>query len=314
MARHLPDLWPLREGKNPLSEQTHLLPATPPELVVDLPSETGEGPLWNERDQAVYWLDIPPGRLYRYDPRADRNELVYQHSAMIGGYTFQDDDSILLFCSRGQILRWHNDEVETVVEEIPGEVDGRFNDVIAGPDGHVFCGTMATETHRARLYRLNLDGSLDVLFDDIGLSNGFGFSPDNAVLYHTDSNERLIFRLEYETGTGAVRNREVLVRTARDESVPDGMATDAEGSIWSARWDGRALFKYSDQGELLGKVPFPVRKVSSITFGGDDLGTAYVTTAGGHLRGAHEGEQAGSLFRVDLGVKGRPAFRSRIGL
>jgi D-xylonolactonase len=297
-----------------LSEQTHVLPATQADLVVDLPSETGEGPLWNERDRCVYWVDIPPGRLYRYDPHAKLNELVYQHTAMIGGYTFQENGAILLFCSRGQIVRWHNGDIETIVEEIPGEADGRFNDVIAGPDGHVYCGTMPTATHLARLYRLNLDGSLDVLFDDIGLSNGFGFSPDNAVLYHTDSNARLIYRLAYESGTGALGNRTVLVRTAQDETVPDGMATDADGAIWSARWDGHALFKYSAEGELLGKVPFPVRKVSSITFGGDDLGSAYVTTAGGHLRGAHEGERAGSLFRVDLGVKGRPAFRSRIGL
>jgi len=297
-----------------MSENTVELPASTPEVVVDHPSETGEGPLWNDREQALYWVDIPAGQLFRYDPATGQNALVHTHSAMVGGYTFQDDDSILLFCSRGTILRWKDGAVETVVDEIPGEVDGRFNDVCTGPDGHVYCGTMPTESHLGRLYRLELDGTVTELYDDIGLSNGFGFSPDNAVMYFTDSNERLIYRIRYEAGTGELRDREVLVRTAQDESVPDGMTTDADGVIWSARWDGRAVFTYSDTGQLLGKVTFPVRKVSSVAFGGAGLTDAYVTTAGGNNRGETEGELAGSLFRINLGVRGRPPFRSRIGL
>jgi len=297
-----------------MTDETRILTTSAPELVVDLPSQTGEGPLWNQRDRKVYWVDIPPGRLYRFDPETGENTVAYQHSSAIGGYTFQADGSILLFCAKGQILRWHDDEVTTLVDGIPEEADGRFNDVIAGPDGHVFCGTMPTANGRARLYRLNLDGTLTMLFDDIGLSNGFGFSPDNRTMYHTDTNAGIIYRLEYGLGTGDVSNREVLVRVPDGEGMPDGMATDAEGAIWSARWDGHAIYKYRATGELLGKVPFPVRKVSSLTFGGDDLGMAYVTTAGGSNRGDIEGRRAGSLFRIDLGVKGRPPFLSRIGL
>ncbi len=297
-----------------MTHQTPILTNAKPEVVVDLPSQTGEGPLWNQRDRKVYWVDIPPGRLYRYDPDTGDNAIVYQHSAAIGGYTFQADGSILLFCAKGQILRWQEEEITTIVEEIRGESDGRFNDVIAGPDGHVFCGTMPTANGRARLYRLELDGSLTTLLDDIGLSNGFGFSPDNRTLYHTDTTEGVIYRLDYETGTGEVSNRQVLVRVAAGEGMPDGMAVDAEGAIWSARWDGHAIYKYDQAGEMLEMVPLPVRKVSSLTFGGDDLGTAYVTTAGGSARGDVEGPLAGSLFRIDLGVKGRPAFLSRIGL
>lgn len=297
-----------------MPDETPTLTTSAPEVVVDLPSQTGEGPLWNQRDRQVYWVDIPPGRLFRFDPETGGNTVVYQHSAAIGGYTFQADGSILLFCAKGEILRWHDEEITTIVDEIPEESDGRFNDVIAGPDGHVFCGTMPTANGRARLYRLNLDGTLTMLFDDIGLSNGFGFSPDNRTLYHTDTDEGVIYRLEYGLGTGEVSNREVVVRVPDGEGMPDGMATDAEGAIWSARWDGHAIYKYRDTGELLGMVPFPVRKVSSLTFGGDDLGTAYVTTAGGSARGDVDGSLAGSLFRIDLGVKGQPAFLSRIGL
>ena len=292
-----------------------IIPTAEPEVIVDLPAVTGEGPLWNEAERVLYWVDIPPGRLYRYDPATGDNILAYQHDGMIGGFTFQADGSLLLFCDEGKVLRWSGGSVETVIENVPAEAGGRFNDVTAGPDGHVFCGTMATASGTARLYRLEHDASLTLLFDDIGLSNGFGFSLDHRTMYHTDTTGRVIYRLDYEPGTGEVRNREVLIRTPDDESMPDGMTVDREGTLWSARWDGHALYRYGADGSPLGKVPFPVKKVSSIAFGGETYDDAYVTTATGPGgRSPEEGELAGSLFRVNLGVGGRPPFLSRIEL
>lgn len=297
-----------------ISDAENIADLAPPELVVDEPCGTGEGPLWKEDEGALYWVDIPTGRLFRYTPSTGTNELIHEHDGMIGGYTFQADGSILLFGVRGQIVRWTAGVLETVVTDIPGERDGRFNDVIADPLGRVFCGTMPTDAHLARLYRLELDGSLTELFDDIGLSNGLGFSPDDRVLYHTDSNHRRIFRLDYDVATGNVGNRATLIETPDDGSVPDGMTVDITGAIWSARWDGHALYRYSAEGRMLGRAPFPVRKVSSVAFGDENYATAYVTTAGGDQRGDVEGEMAGSLYRIDLGVRGRAPFRSRIGL
>jgi len=285
-----------------------------PEVVVDIAAQNSEGPLWHEDAQRLYWANIPAGRLYRYDPEREAHELVYQHDGEIGGYTIQRDGSLVLFCSHGRVLRLIGNQTEIIVPEIAKEREGRFNDVIADPDGRVFCGTMPTADGQARLYRLDPDGTLTELFGDIGLSNGFGFSPDLATFYHTDSNNRLIYRMDYNRASGELSNREVLIRTPDDGSVPDGMAVDVDGNIWSARWDGRAIFKYSPAGELLGQVPFPVRKVSSVTFGGPAYDVAYATTAGGNARSAGEGMLAGSVFRVDLKTSGRAPFRSRIGM
>jgi D-xylono/L-arabinono-1,4-lactonase len=304
-----------------MPEQTeHGQPSAPvlnagaPEVVVDLPSGTGEGPLWHEDAQKLYWVDISAGTLFRYDPESGVNELVYRHDAQIGGYTIQRDGSLVLFCSEGKILRLIGDQTEVIVPGIDKERTGRFNDVIADPEGRVFCGTMPTEDGLARLYRLDPDGTLTEIYDDIALSNGCGFSPDLSTFYLTDSNNRRIYRARYDRSSGELSDREVLIETPDDGSVPDGMTVDAEGNIWSARWDGRALFKYSPEGDLLGHVPFPVRKVSSVAFAGDAYDVAYVTTAGGPSRSADEGMVAGSLFRVDLKTTGRAPFRSRLGL
>lgn len=286
-----------------------------PQMLVDHPSKTGEGPLWHEENRTLTWVDIPAGHLFRFDAETGHNELIYEHHGQIGGYTIQADGALVLFCEHGEVLRLIGRETETIIPEIEGVRGSRFNDVIADPEGRVYAGTMPIGEDPARLYRLDRDGSLTLVFDDLTLSNGMGFSPDGSTFYLTDSNSRQIFGMAYDRNTGELGERQVILALDEEEpGVPDGMAVDLDGNIWSARWDGHGIYKYTPAGELLGKVEFPVRKVSSVTFGGPEYRIAYVTTAGGTERNADEGFLAGSLFRVDLKATGRPPFRSRIGM
>ena len=38
------------------------------EMIADYQCEIGEGPLWHPLERRLYWVDIPAGRLFRYDP------------------------------------------------------------------------------------------------------------------------------------------------------------------------------------------------------------------------------------------------------
>jgi D-xylono/L-arabinono-1,4-lactonase len=79
------------------------------------------------------------------------------------GFTIQAGGALLLFMDRGTIALWKNGTLREIVPEIPDERASRFNDVIADPHGRVFCGTMSTDERKGRLYRLHLDGSLQLL-------------------------------------------------------------------------------------------------------------------------------------------------------
>lgn len=284
-----------------------------PAVVVDLPCETGEGPLWDDRTQSLTWNDIPPGTLYRYDPATHSNAVEYQHDGAIGGHTLQEDGSLVIFGAEGKILILRDGETTTILESIPEVAGSRFNDVAAGPRGEVFCGTMPLKVGEARLYRLDPDGLLHLVWDHIGLSNGIGFSPDGTTFYLSDSDNRIIYRADYDKSDGSLSNREVLITLDSDSAVPDGMTVDASGDLWVAVWDGSCMLHYSVAGELIDKVNFPVKKVSSVNFGGPDFDTAFVTTAGGKNRDGDDGSLAGSLFSVDIpGVKGKSDFRSKI--
>jgi sugar lactone lactonase YvrE len=283
-----------------------------PELIADAACVTGEGPLWHPTEQCVYWVDIPRGRLFRYDPATGAHAQVFEGDA-IGGFTIQADGALLLFMARGAIRLWRDGEITTLMESIPGEEETRFNDVIADPAGRVFCGTMAIPGRRGRLYRLDPDLTLTTVVEDVGISNGMGFTADRRTMYYTDSGAGEIYQYAYDERTGALANRRVLVRVPKEEGLPDGMTVDAAGDLWSARWDGSCLVRYAPDGTEKQRIPFPARKVSSVVFGGPDYRDMYVTTAGGDDRAAN-GPGAGALFRLRLGVQGVPEFASRIGL
>jgi D-xylono/L-arabinono-1,4-lactonase len=282
------------------------------EQVADYKCQTGEGPLWHPEEKAVYWLDIPPGRLFRYHPATGHREQCFDlQGESIGGFTIQKDGSLLLFMARGAIKIWKEGQFTTVVMGIPGEENSRFNDVIADAAGRVFCGTMPSPDRPGKLYMLDHDGHLTPLLEDIGCSNGMGFTPDGGHMYYTDSHARTLYRFDYDRHTSKLANQQIFIKTPDDEGVPDGMTVDAEGYIWTAKWDGYMLVRYAPDGTEERRIKFPTRKVSCVTFGGEEYTDMYVTTAGGNNK-VENGAQAGSLFRLNLGIRGVPEFRSRI--
>lgn len=282
------------------------------QLIADYACIVGENPLWHPQEQRLYWVDIDGGRLFRYDPATDRHECCLE-GPTVGGFTLQADGALLLFMDRGAVRIWRGGALTDVIEEIPAERESRFNDVIADPAGRVFCGTMATDTQKGSLYRLDTDGTLTRVLDDIACSNGLGFSLDRKTLYYTDSFRHTIYAFDYDVQTGELSNRRIFAQNPESEGFPDGMTIDAEGSLWSARWDGDCLVRYSPEGVELQRISFPVRKVSSCIFGGPDYTDLYVTTAGGNEK-ATDGAAAGALFRLQPSVRGLPEFFSRIML
>lgn len=283
-----------------------------PELIADYACETGENPLWHPIERRLYWADIPKGRLFCYNPIDGTHEQCYE-GRPVGGFTIQSDGSLLLFMDRGTIAVWRRNALVEIIPEIPEERSSRFNDVIADPCGRVFCGTMATPERKGRLYRLNLDGSLHLLLEDIGCSNGMAFTPDSRKFYYTDSFARVIYLFDYDIEDGTICNQRVFARFSEADGLPDGATLDTDGRLWSALWDGGCIVRLLLNGEIEKRIMLPTRKVSSLTFGGDNYSDLYITTAGGNDKEGN-GPLAGGLFRVKGRGPGLPEFASRINI
>jgi D-xylono/L-arabinono-1,4-lactonase len=283
-------------------------------LIANYDCICGEGPLWHPLEKRLYWVDITTGRMFRYDPVSGKHAKVYEGET-IGGYTVQADGKLLLFQRNGSVRTWQEGVIETVVEGIPAEAGCQFNDVIADPMGRVFCGTLPGKDHQGSLYRLELDGTITHLFGGIGCSNGMGFTLDHRQMYYTDSTAGKIYVFDYADANGELSNRRDLVTVnIAQEGLPDGMTVDADGNLWSARWDGNSVFQFAPDGHQLQRIEFPARKVSSVTFGGDDCMDMFVTTAIGAEGKEGEGAGAGGIFHLRPGVRGITEFYSRIKL
>ena len=283
-----------------------------PEMIADYACKTGEGPLWHPLEKRLYWVDIPNGRLFRYDPASGEHEMCYEGDP-IGGFTIQKDGKLLLFMAEGAVRLWNDGELTTLIASLPHERDSRFNDVMADPEGRVFCGTMPSPDHLGRLYRLDTDGSITEVLDEIGCSNGMGFSLDLKSMYYTDSRAKQIYLFDYDQATGEIANQRIFADSSDEEGVPDGMTVDALGYVWSAGWDRGCLTRISFDGIEERRVSFPARKVSCVTFGGEDYTDMYVTTAGGDQK-EKDGEGGGALYRINLGIRGIEEHYSRVGL
>ena len=280
-----------------------------PKILLNHPHHNAEVPTWHPQLQCLYWTDIPQGKMYRYHPQG-KPEQIYAGEP-VGGFTIQKDGSLLLFKTKGTIEHWQEGQIKTIMAEIPAERLTRFNDAIADPLGRVYSGTVATSECSGRLYRLDLDGSLQIIMEGLTVPNGMGFSPDLKYFYTTDSDTHTIYRFEYYLATGELSDPQVHILTTEIDGVPDGLTIDSEGYIWSARWDGGHIFRYSPEGEEVLRIPFPTAQVSSLTFGGADYSRLYITTAGGQNRST-EDNLAGSIFCLNPGVTGKAEFLSQI--
>ena len=296
-----------------------MLKTDSPQLLIDCKDSNAENPLWHPQHQSLYWTDIPCGKMFRYDFESDRYEQIHTGEP-IGGFTIQEDGSLLLFKTRGTVEIWHEGKTTTVIDSIPEAKDTRFNDAIADPEGRVYSGIIATENTPGRLYLFDTDGSYKVVAEDILLPNGMGFNQDHSCLYFTDSERRIIYRCDRDRATGELSNRQVLIEIPEHQGLPDGLTVDDEDYIWSARWDGGHLYRYSPDGKEVLRIPLPAAKVSCVTFGGENYDRIFISTARNgdkcvsyQDRWSQE-DLAGDIFHLQTKIKGRPEFLSRICL
>jgi D-xylonolactonase len=158
---------------------------------------------------------------------------------------------------------------------------------------------------------VDLDGNITCLWRGTGCSNGMGFTPDLKVFYWTCSTTRRIFRYTYDRETGRLGSPTLFHQTGAEEGIPDGLAVDDQGNVWSARWDGYGVTRHDPSGKVMGKIDLPVAKVTSLCFGGANLDRMFITTAGGR-----EGSETadGAVFEIGVPHPGLPEFESRIRL
>jgi len=280
-----------------------------PRNVWPLAAELGEGPVWVERDRALWFVDIKKQQIHRYDPASgarrswDAPEQVgFILPAERGGFVAGLQSGLYHFDDNSGAF----DLIVKVDEDIPAN---RLNDGTVDPKGRIWFGTMDNqERDRSGAFYCFANGKLTrTAIGNIAITNGPAVSPDGRILYVVDTLRGTIDAVDIDDD-GTLGERRSYVRIDPSEGHPDGPTIDAEGCVWISLYAGWEARRYSPTGELIERVRFPVANITKIAFGGDDLRTVYATTARQLLSRENIAKQPeiGDLFEFTAEVPGVP--------
>ncbi len=286
------------------------------ECVVDSKSQTGEGAVWDVEEQALYWVDIPAGKLYRFDPETAENR-EWQFQEPIGCLSLRQMGGAIVALQSGfYSFDFATGNTKPIYDPETDKPENRFNDGATDRQGRFWAGTMALKqpARNGSFYRLDPNLNCKKWRSDVFVTNGLAFSPDGTIMYFSDSNLEVqtIWAADYDTGDGEPGDPRVFFDCREVDGRPDGGTVDADGCYWMAGVSGWQLVRITPQGKVDRIIELPVERPSKPMFGGRDLDTLFVTSIGHNLSAGSEAKQpqAGGLFAVrGLGVKGVPEVR-----
>ncbi len=249
-----------------------------------------EGPVWIPQERVVRWSDIPNDRILAFDATTGTTRVHREHVEYTNGRTL-DREGRVVQCSQGRrsVEREIDGEPVTIVDRWEG---GRFNspnDVVVASDGTIWFtdppyGILESgreghpgEQEYGGCYVFRLDertGEVRPVVTELERPNGIAFSPDESVLYVSDTSETTpaIHAYDVDVARGEVSGGRVFATV--EPPASDGFRVDVEGRVWTSSGDSVQVL--APDGALLLRVPVP-EVVANVCFGGEDGHDLYVT-------------------------------------
>ena len=280
-----------------------------PKVAWELAAELGEGPVWVQRDRALWFVDIKKHQVHRYDPQTGDRQ----------SWTAPEQVGFILPAERGGFIAGlqsglhHFDEgtgaFELIVPVDPDKPDNRLNDGVVDPAGRLWFGTMDNgEREKSGAFYCFADGQLKHTgIDGIAITNGPAVSPDGRILYFVDTLKGTLEAADIRDD-GSLADWRPFTRIDPKDGHPDGPTIDSMGHVWISLYAGWEARRFSPAGELVERVRFPVANITKIAFGGNDLCDAFATTARQLLKPdvIAQQPQIGDLFKFRVEVPGVP--------
>ena len=292
------------------------------ERVLDCGNHLGEGPVWDVREGRLYWVDGTGRRVgnpafWRYDPRSEKVE-NWMLDRDVGALALREDGGLVLALDDG--FYFHDLEAggqpQLIAKVDEDQPRTRLNDGKVDRRGRFFAGGMddKEELKICGLWRLDPDLSVTKVDDGIICSNGPCWSPDGRTFYFADTFVDEFWAYDFDIENGTLSNKRIFATTKESMGVPDGSTVDEEGCLWNAELISGDLVRYAPDGTVERKIGMPVRNITSVMFGGEDLKDIYVTSM---ARVKHPAVHdlfrvetkpqygAGALYRIrGLGIRG----------
>lgn len=283
---------------------------------IDVANTLGEGVVWRESDQTVWWTDIQAARLFCMNwPGGDVE--TFDLPERLGSFGLVQGDDAKLICAfengfalyepaAGE-LKWLSHPEDLKAANV------RMNDGRVAPDGVFWAGSMhegeGPLAGRTGFYRLGAAGEAQLAIPGIGIPNGTAWSPSGDRFYYADTARAVVYRCAASAGEPDLGSATEFCRP--ETGAPDGAAVDMSGRYWSATWGAGCLNVYFADGALEARIDVLAPQPTCIAFGGPDMDLAFVTSAreGLDQETLDAFPKSGSLFVFRTNVRGLPANR-----
>ena len=272
-----------------------------------------EGPVWHP-DYGLLFSDVLFGGVYVLDSSGQVSS-VFEHRRGIGGMAIHASGGVVMSGKNISFKRFGSNTSVLLLDRDPENGNVGYNDLTTDASGRVYVGSLGSspvfddglEPRAGDLYRIDLDGTSEIVANDVQLTNGLGFSPDSKSLYHSDSRRQQVYRYEVLEG-GDLAPREVFCQF--DEGAPDGLAIAEDGSIWIANAGAGGVAVYSANGDEVDFISINVPMCTSVCFGGEDLKTLYIVSGSNGT----DSERAGGVYAHETSVAGLELPLARVTL
>ena len=282
------------------------------QCALDAQAKLAECPRWDERTQTLYFVDIDSFILYAYDTKS-KNLTSRTFDEEIGCFSL-DKNGGFIAAFRSGVYTFDNINAELKPYWLAtyDQKTTRFNDGRCDAKGRFLAGTMYSpkDAFKGALHQFS-KGHESLLDQAAWTSNGLAFSPDNTIVYYSDTPNHVVYQFDYNVENGEASNKRVFIQFPHGNGRPDGAAVDSEGNYWSALYQGQRVVKISPKGDILEEFPIPATYPTMVAFGGPEMKTLYISTC----RGAQTAEelekfpQAGGIFALETNVKGQIEHR-----
>lgn len=283
------------------------------EAVVRGEDQLGETPLWCDRTQRLWWIDIEQPKLQSFDPVTGDHTVQPLEGTFAGTHALTESGRHLLACDLELYSFDTSSSAKNSLVPVEHGIDNRLNDGRIDARGRLWVGTMDNQLHRPNggLYRIDPDGTATRFADGVIVANGIAFSPDGKTLYFTDTRRYQSFAFDLDLDDGVVTQRRLLADYAATGDRPDGACVDVDGCLWVAFFAGGRIVRYAPDGRIDRSIALPVTNPTCLCFGGPGLKTLYVTSATKFLSAEQRAAEplAGALFAIEGVGQGLPEHR-----
>lgn len=267
--------------------------------VIDFDLAVGESPLWDDRRQALWFVDILAPAIFRLD--GDGAVVRFDMPDPVGSIGLCGDGRLVVALRSGvHLFDPDGGRLDFLVQPEPDRPMNRLNDGKVGPDGCFWVGSMHDTVPRqptAALYRVTPAGQVDKVLDGLKVSNGLAWSADGRTMYHADSRGPQVTAYAFDPASGGMGPGRTLAVLSEAAGLPDGAAVDVDGFYWSAGVSAGCLNRIAPDGRIVEVIGLPAPAPTMPCFGGPALDRLYVTSL------ARDGI-GGTLLATDAGVRG----------